>query len=296
MRRPLRLGLELPALGVPATSAGGPVAGSLDACRAAVAAAEDAGFDAVWLADRPGPAASVADAVTLAGGLADAAATLTVGVIADVVDARHPAVLARDLTCLDVVSGGRAALLLHDSDPTRPGPDEPGPADALGRLGEASAICRSLLSHAGSVASPRYFRFGQVNDRPRPVQPGGPGIVVQLGPAAERGVEPVRGARSGAGGLVACLRSADAVVTGGSIEQVRSARDLIDVTCSEAGLGTVPALLWRGVLPATSRNGEAALTRRVLSSAGVDGVIVGLARSGPPRPDEVGRLARWGTG
>ncbi|HUZ08897.1 MAG TPA: LLM class flavin-dependent oxidoreductase [Acidimicrobiales bacterium] len=306
VRRPFRLGLELPALGVPTAPSGLPDPGVLDGYVAAVAAAQEAGFDAVWFSDRGEVGEATADALTLAGGLAEVATTLTLGVIADVVDARHPAVLARDVTCLDQVSAGRSAVLLFDSGPARPGSVQGAPGDPLGRLGEAAAICRSLFTHAEPAGSGRFFRLGEVNDRPRPVQLGGPGIVVDLGRLAHPDGETARGPGAAPEGLVECLRSADAVVTGGGPGQVRSIRRVIGNACRTAGLGSPPPLLWRGsppaegaVLPvAAPLSGHAAgipVTMRALTSAGADGVIVRLGRNAPPGPDEVSGLGRrWG--
>ena len=309
VRRPFRLGLELPPLELPPPAA--PVAphGSTGPARlddhvAAIVAARDAGFDTVWLSDRHRAGEVAADALTLAGGLADVAAPLTIGVMADVVGARHPAVLARDVTCLDVVSAGRSSVLLYDSAPSGPGVGPAAVADRFGRLGEAAAICRSLLTSGGPRPAGRFFRLGEVDDRPRPIQAGGPRVVVDLGHLADPEGELAWGTGNVPEGLTECLRSADAVVVGGSPAQVRSARRAIGRICRSAGAGAVPPLLWRGappvdgpappvVAPPPRQQAAAPVTMGALSSAGAEGAIVRLGLSAPPSRAEVNKLQRW---
>jgi alkanesulfonate monooxygenase SsuD/methylene tetrahydromethanopterin reductase-like flavin-dependent oxidoreductase (luciferase family) len=128
---------------------------SWEGCRAAAVAAETCGFDAVWLAGEKDP-------VTLAGALAAATTTVTLGVICRVGAAdRNPSVLARDLTAVDVLSSGRTAVVLE------------GPA---GPTAEAAQVCR-LLFAGGEVhhEGPRFHLDGAVN-LPPPV--GSPQVFV----------------------------------------------------------------------------------------------------------------------
>ncbi len=152
----VRVGVELEA---PAAG-GGP---GWDAWREAALAAEECGVDAVWVAGGPDPA-------TLAGALAAATTSVTLGVISGVgAGDRNPSVLARDVTAVDVLSSGRAAVMLE-------GPAAP--------AAEAARVCRLLF--AGGEAhhtGPRFHMDGAVN-LPPPV--GSPAVLVHS-PAPPRG-------------------------------------------------------------------------------------------------------------
>jgi alkanesulfonate monooxygenase SsuD/methylene tetrahydromethanopterin reductase-like flavin-dependent oxidoreductase (luciferase family) len=102
---PLHLGLILPNYGE-----------GLEAERlaAAAVAAEDAGFDSGWVTDHllvPDEHASVygsiAEALASLGFLAGRTRQLELGVSALIVPARHPLVALKQLTTLDLLSGGR---------------------------------------------------------------------------------------------------------------------------------------------------------------------------------------------
>jgi hypothetical protein len=126
--------------------------------REAAVAAEEAGFTSVWLT-----AAGNLDPCTLAGAVAVVTSSITVGVVAALGPGdRNPSVLAREVTAIDVLSSGRAALLLQ-------GDPEP--------VTEAATVCRLLW--AGDVVDFEGAAFhlrGAVN-RPPPV--GEPGVLVQ---------------------------------------------------------------------------------------------------------------------
>ncbi len=211
----LRLGFELPVLG-----------GDVGAWRAAAVAVEAGGADAVWIA------AGRHDPCTLAGSLVPVTTSVLLVVASGCTPAdRNPSVLARDVTALDVLSGGRAAVLLTGDD--------------VGRLAEAVAVCRLLFTEDAPSYRGRHFSLEGAANRPPPVRPGGPPILV--GPGA--------GVRAGQAGLA--LGGADGVVIGGGAADVAAWRAVT------AG----PALLRRGPV---GDGGEAA----ALLDAGADGLVV----------------------
>jgi hypothetical protein len=329
MPGPLGLGLELPAFEADVAPPPPPM---LADYLHAVQAARAAGFKSVWLSDRAGDGALGVDALTIAGGVAAMVRGPLVGVVADVGSGRHPAVLARDLICLDILSLGNAAVMLVDPARQR---HAGGAVDPLARLAEAAAICRAIF--AGRPAEPgRFFRIGAVNDRPRPVRPGGPPVLVVCDAPdgaeqpKEDGVDPphATAARGGPGGpapagLIQCLRTCDAVVTTGSADAARTFRVVVEEICRSAAIEPVPAVLWRGShQPGNEREGTAAMVggagcagadspgwmgarvpgaaSRAAASTGaggavteVGGAIVRLDAPRPPRADEVAMLARW---
>jgi alkanesulfonate monooxygenase SsuD/methylene tetrahydromethanopterin reductase-like flavin-dependent oxidoreductase (luciferase family) len=150
--RSVRIGIELPVLPPRART------DDVAAWRSIAVAAERSGAGAVWIADGP------CDPCTLAGGLVPATEDVVLGVVCALAGRRHPAIVARDVTGLDVTSGGRAGVLLD------------GPSD---ELDEAVAICRALFAgRSPQFVGPHYRVDGAVN-RPLPVRPGGPVLFAQ---------------------------------------------------------------------------------------------------------------------
>ena len=255
MDHSVRLGLELPALPSGATAA--EVAG----WRAMAAAAEVAGFGALWVVG------DGCDACTLAGGLVPLTRTVTLGVVADLPGGRHPSVLARDLTGLDVLSGGRAAVLLVVPAPPAEALDQP-----AGVLDEAVAICRALFSgDAAHLAGRHYSVDGAVN-RPGPVRPGGPPVLAQDGNGDGAGGDGpgIRGGSAGGSGP-----AVDGWVITGTLDDLAAVR----------GAGDRP-LLWRGPVP------DAAAADGLLR-AGVDGVVARVGSVDEVRPLADLLLGRW---
>jgi alkanesulfonate monooxygenase SsuD/methylene tetrahydromethanopterin reductase-like flavin-dependent oxidoreductase (luciferase family) len=141
--------------------------------------AQAQGVDAVFLDEVHDPLGarpvSLGDPVVLAAGLASVVPRLLLGVRTTVtVDGRHPAIVARDLTCLDLVSGGRAVLCLRPP--------------FIDGLAEVMAMIR-LLWHEG-VASCRAgpFRVEGAVNRPRSAE-GTPLLAVDLTGPGRAGAE-----------------------------------------------------------------------------------------------------------
>jgi len=136
-----------------------PAGAGFERLAAFAADAEAAGLDTLWL--RGAQVARALDPLTLAGALSEVTRTLVLGVVATLPDGRNPSVLARDLTTLDVVSGGRAAVCIEG---------EPG------MLAE-----RRSSSPGSSRVGPRVSPVcTSPSRRPEPAradQPGGPPIM-----------------------------------------------------------------------------------------------------------------------
>ena len=214
----LRLGLELPL----------PPGSGTGRWTAAAAAAEEAGFGGLWTD-------GVVDPCALAGGLVPATSSAFLGVVSGVGETdRNPSVLARDVTALDVLSGGRAAVLLVAGDGDR--------------LAEAVRVCRLLFTEDRPDFTGRHFQLQGAANRPPPLRPGGPLVVAELPelPAGERRVPDA---------------PVDGWVVGGAPEEVAAWRRVVDG----------PALLWRGELPVGP---EVLGPASALIDAGADGLIV----------------------
>jgi alkanesulfonate monooxygenase SsuD/methylene tetrahydromethanopterin reductase-like flavin-dependent oxidoreductase (luciferase family) len=101
--------------GLHLTSYPGPDAGSIAAyARDVAVAAEDSGvFGTLWLTDHvqnPGPAAPAPESHLVLANVAAVTQRLDLGLLATSVVYRNPALLAKMITTVDVLSGGRAIL------------------------------------------------------------------------------------------------------------------------------------------------------------------------------------------
>ena len=103
----MRFGAFLLAARYPGQDVGIP----LDASLAAAVAAEDAGFDDVWIAEHHFMSYGVCpSAITMAGFLLGATRRITVGTAVSVLSTQHPVALAEQAALLDRLSGGRFVL------------------------------------------------------------------------------------------------------------------------------------------------------------------------------------------
>jgi alkanesulfonate monooxygenase SsuD/methylene tetrahydromethanopterin reductase-like flavin-dependent oxidoreductase (luciferase family) len=143
-----------------------------------VLAAEEAGFDSVWLMDHlAAPGAIDQDTFegwTLAAALAARTTTIRIGHLVTCDPFRHPAVLAKMAATVDVLSGGRLELGLGwgslDEELRRFGIGE-GPARVrAARLRESIEIVRLMFGGAFFDFDGEHFRLEQAIGRPVPVQ------------------------------------------------------------------------------------------------------------------------------
>jgi alkanesulfonate monooxygenase SsuD/methylene tetrahydromethanopterin reductase-like flavin-dependent oxidoreductase (luciferase family) len=244
VRPPLRLGLELPPLSLSADTTASERAEVLGALQALAMQVQSLGFTALWLAEPPSIDLATdqvyADGCTLAASLAPVVGSAHLGVMMGDHDHRHPSIGARDVTALDHVTGGRAALMLRYR--------------GRGRLTEAATICRGLFTQDETTVEGSAFRTSGAVNRPRPVQTGGPPLVV-----AVDGPDEVDAS------LVA---EVDAVCAGGTPDQMHAISAAIRAADSPSsrsgGDKGGPALMWIGT---PLDDGDD------LRAAGVDGVI-----------------------
>lgn len=256
MKPSLSLGIELPPVPAGGGRGGPPVAGALEAWRQMAAASVAAGARTVWTAgsgaDGYDPETPWCDACTLAGGLAQDLQGASIGVVSPVPGGRHPSVLARDVTTLDVVSGGRAALQVRWAAPP--------PTDltvACEHLADAVAVCAAMLRGGDPVHDGRHFRVSGAMNRPAPRQEGGPPIVVASPGVLDTELAAAAGRRPGRLGTLArrtavladaiTCRADPAVVaawrallTGGDHRDTGSARQPAIVCRVRAGEPVVP--------------------------------------------------------
>ncbi len=151
--------------------------------------AERVGFDSFFVMDhyRQIPMVDTAtkpmpEAYTLLGGVAARTSTIRIGTLVSGVTYRNPAILAKIVTTLDVISSGRAILGIgaawHDVEHTSYGVDFPSVAERLDMLEEAVQICRLMFEEDAPTFEGRYFSIHDAFNFPRPIQTGGPPILV----------------------------------------------------------------------------------------------------------------------
>src|SRR5580704_6999049 len=179
----MRFGLQIPNFTVGAP--GDLFADVLDRANTA----EAAGYDSVWVMDHfyqlppmGGPSQPMLDAYTLLGAIAARTSRIRLGALVTGVTYRNPAHLAKIVTTLDVISGGRAILGIgaawYDVEHVGLGFDFPPAGERLDRLEEALQICRAMFRGEEPTFNGRYYRTHEARNVPAPVQPGGPTILV----------------------------------------------------------------------------------------------------------------------
>src|SRR3984885_10282118 len=180
----MRFGLQIPNFTTDETP------GALfDGVAAMAGAAEETGYDSVWVMDHfyqlppmGGPTVPMLDSYTLLGALAARTSRVRLGTMVTGVTYRNPPHLAKIVTTLDVISGGRAILGIgaagYDVEHEGLGFDFPPAGERLDRLEEALVICRAMFSEESPTFDGRSYRIHQAKNVPPPIQPGGPTILI----------------------------------------------------------------------------------------------------------------------
>jgi F420-dependent oxidoreductase-like protein len=152
-------------------------------------AAERAGFDTVMVMDHfyqlpllGPPDHEMFEAYTLLGALAARTDRAMLGTLVTGVTYRNPAILAKIVTTLDVISGGRAFLGIgaawFDVEHAALGVDFPPVKERMDRLEEAIQICRGMFRGERPTFDGTYYRTKDAINSPAPIRPGGPPIMV----------------------------------------------------------------------------------------------------------------------
>jgi len=152
-------------------------------CRDVGAAAEDSGvFTALWLTDHlhglgtAGPAAPMPESHLVLAAVGATTSRLDLGVLATSVIYRNPALLAKMITTLDVLSGGRAVLGIGAGHPRTQAEAEsygyrfPPIGARMEMLDRALELIRSMTGPEPASSAPPNW--------PRPLRPGGIPVLV----------------------------------------------------------------------------------------------------------------------
>ena len=160
-----------------------------DRAAALAGAAESAGFSLVTVMDHfyqiqgVGPETDpMLEAYSTLAALSQRTTTVRLGALVTGVTYRNPALLAKTITTLDVLSKGRAVLGLgaawNEDEHIGYGFPFPPIGERMDRLDEALTICRAMFREDRPTFEGRHYRIDRALNVPRPIQPGGPKIIV----------------------------------------------------------------------------------------------------------------------
>jgi len=256
-----RFGLQLPnfSLGVPDDAL-------FDTVVDFAVAGEESGFSSLWVMDHlyqlpalGGEDQPMLEAYTLLGALAARTRTVRLGTLVTGVTYRNPALLAKQITTLDVISRGRAILGIgaawHDIEHVAFGFDYPSDRERLDRLEEALQICTGMFRDDTTTFTGTHYRVANVKNLPRPIR--SEGIPIMVGGGGERRT------------LRLVAQYADACNVSGDLDTVRHKLEVLRGHC--AAVGRDPAEV------TTTRLGALFLVDTSEQSVATREMIVGLA-------------------
>jgi F420-dependent oxidoreductase-like protein len=195
-------------------------------------AAEESSFDSVWVMDHfyqitgVGPRADpMLEAYTLLGALAARTSRVSLGTMVTGVTYRNPALLAKEVTTLDIISGGRAILGIgaawNEDEHVGYGLAFPPLGERLDRLDEALQICRAMFTEEAPSFSGRFYSIHEALNFPRPIRPEG--IPILVGGGGERRT------------LRLVAQYADACNLFGDLDTIKHKLEVLDRHCEAVG-------------------------------------------------------------
>ena len=256
-------------------------------------AAEDAGFNSLWVMDHffqlpplGGPDQPMLEAYTLLGALAARTERVQLGTLVTGVTYRNPAILAKIITTLDVISKGRAILGIggawYDVEHQGLAVDYPRDGVRLDMLEEAVKICRAMFDADGVSFTGTHYRIDNARNLPRPVQAKGPKIMIGGG-GEKRTLK-----------LVATY--ADQCNVTGTPETLRHKIDVIKDHCDDVGRDFADIdVTWMSPLILTTSEENTAEVRTMLAAGGSAEEIAGFTIGQPHEvPDLIAPLIEAG--
>ena len=173
-----------------------------------------------------GPAEPMLEGYTSLGFLAGQTSRVELGLLVTGVTYRHPGLLAKIVSTLDVLSGGRALLGIgaawYDREHHGLGVPFPPTKERFERLEEALQVCRQMWSDDDGPYEGTHYRLAETVCVPAPLREGGPRLLI------------------GGGGEKKTLRFvaryADACnLFGVPVEEMRHKIEVLDAHCATEG-------------------------------------------------------------
>jgi F420-dependent oxidoreductase-like protein len=290
----IRLGLQIPSFTYPDV----PADQLFEHVAALATAAEDSGFDSVYVMDHffqlpllGPPDQPMFEAYTLLSALAARTSRVRLGTMVGGVTYRNPALLAKEVTALDVISKGRAIWAIgaawYELEHNAFGYEFGTFTERFEKLEEALQIVKSLFVNHTTTFDGKWYHVKDAYNVPAPITPGGPPILI--GGGGERKT------------LRLVAQYADASNIFGDVSQVRRLMDVLDGHCQRVGRDPKTVTRTRLGTLILGRTHEEAEARRaaMLTARGVnwdtlpDNVRADLAaRFTLGDPDEVGEQAQ----
>jgi F420-dependent oxidoreductase-like protein len=151
-------------------------------------AADEGGFTTLTMMDHyfqmetlGGPSEPMLEGYTSLGFLAGQTSRLELGLLVTGVTYRHPGLLAKIVTTLDVLSGGRAMLGIgaawYEREHHGLGVPYPSTGERFERLEETLQIVKQAWNGGGTFEG-RHYRLDELTLVPQPIQPGGPRVMI----------------------------------------------------------------------------------------------------------------------
>ncbi len=225
-------------------------------------AAEQAGFDLFTVMDHfyqirgVGPeTAPMLEAYTTLSAVAARTTRIKLATLVTGVTYRNPALLAKQVTTLDVISKGRAILgtgaAWNDDEHKGYGMDFPPIGRRMDRLEEAVQIARLMFTDERPSFEGKFYRVARAITSPRPIQKGGPKIMI--GGGGEKRTLRILAQHGDIGHWF-----------GGPIEELKRKRSVFEEHCAAVGRDPSNVLLTIGigmVLVKHEKEGSAILER-----------------------------------
>ena len=196
-------------------------------------AAEAAGFDLVTVMDHfyqirgVGPeTAPMLEAYTTLSGIATQTSKVKLATLVTGVTYRNPALLAKQVTTLDIISKGRAIFGIgaawNEDEHAGYGFEYPPIARRMDRLDDAVQIARLMFTEERPSFEGKFFRIDRALNVPRPIQKGGPKIMI--GGGGEKRTLRILAAHGDIGHWF-----------GGALEDLKRKRQVFEEHCSAVG-------------------------------------------------------------
>ena len=261
-----RLGLQIPNFTFPGVAD----ADLFETIAGIAMTADSNGFDSLWVMDHlyqievVGPREDpMLEAYTLLGALAARTREVALGTMVTGVTYRNPALLAKIVTTLDIISSGRAILGIgaawNDDEHAGYGYDFPTAKERLDRLEEALQIIPAMFTEETPSFQGRHYRIQEVLNNPKPIRGR---IPVLIGGGGEKRT------------LRLVARYGDACNLFGGPADVRHKLDVLERHCADVGRD--PAEITKTVLLTVGDPVKAAEMIAAYTAIGVDGVVVNM--------------------
>ena len=232
----IRMGLQLPLFTYP-NVADRDLFGRITAI---AQAGETAGFDSIWVMDHfyqlPGlgkPHEPMLEAYTLLSALAGVTKNVNLGALVGGVTYRNPAVLAKTVSTLDVISQGRAiwgiGAAWFEMEHKDFGFEFGTFGERFEKLEEALQIVKSMFVNEKTTFSGKWYQVNDALNSPKPIRAGGPPVMI--GGSGEKKT------------LRMVAQYADACNVFGPVKHIRHLMSVLDDHC--AALDRDPATVCR---------------------------------------------------